>query len=585
MRALIVSDKNYHFSSYITILNGWVKDIDTYDLSLEKGEIGHYELIICDMSSKKYISRLPQFFHAKKENIGKLILVVPYTVNQLMLDANSAKMIDFIMGKPLDVEKLIVYAKTQLALIHKQSMLDKKNRVLSDVLDLNVIKIGVFCLDGTLYYANTKYLEENNKNLSDFDSIKFNELVRCQASFETILDMVRAQEVFTIERQDGQQWFRSIFYFLHGKFVVHLCQDITDEKFYIQNLEQASIFFENSQEGMIITDAKGRITSINRAFSKITGYARAEVLGKTPAILKSGMHEEEFYKNLWDSLTFNGRWQGEIWNKRKNGEVYPEWLSISKIDGASSKEVSYMAIFTDISSIKEADKKLHYYANYDQLTGLCNRVQFDNLFTHALTTAKRRGTKLALMFLDLDHFKEVNDTHGHNIGDLMLKKIARKLQAALRKNDIIARIGGDEFTVLLEEIKLPNDAMEVALKLNEAIKEPIEIGGNVFFMSLSIGVAIFPEHGDDVSTLSKHADTAMYEIKARGRNGAMIYDSEFTDKIIQKVSLLNDLKASIAQEDFKMFYQPIIHLGSNKIVGAEALVRWYHPQKGVIPPQ
>jgi diguanylate cyclase (GGDEF)-like protein/PAS domain S-box-containing protein len=516
--------------------------------------------------------------------VGKLILVVPYTVDQLMLDANSAKMIDFIMGKPLDVEKLVSYTKSQLSLMHKQAILDQKNRVLSEVIDLNVIKIGVFNLDGTLYYANTKYLDANEQNLTAFDRINFNDLVRCKEDFETILDRVRARGTFTMERQDAQHWFRSFFYFLHGQYVVHLCQDITDEKFYVQNLERAAIFFENSQEGMIITDFKGKITSINRAFSKITGYTRPEVLGKTPAILKSGLHEDEFYQNLWDSLTFNGRWQGEIWNKRKNGEVYPEWLSISKIEGISSSDISYMAIFTDISSIKEADKKLHYYANYDQLTGLCNRVQFDNLFTHALSTAKRRGTKLALMFLDLDHFKEVNDTHGHNIGDLMLKKVARKLQSALRKNDIIARIGGDEFTILLEEIKEPNDAMEVATKLIEVIKEPIEIDGNIFFMSLSIGIALFPSHGTDVSSLSKHADTAMYEIKSRGRNGAMIYNSEFTDKIIQRVSLLNELKSSIAQDRFIMLYQPIINLQTNQVVGAEALVRWNHPQKGIIPP-
>jgi diguanylate cyclase (GGDEF)-like protein/PAS domain S-box-containing protein len=585
VKALIVSDKNYHFSSYKAILRGWVDEIDTYDLSQDKKEeFGHYELIICDISLRKHIVRLPWFFNAKKENIGKLILVVPYTIEQLMLDANSAKMIDFIMGKPLDVDKLIAYAKTQLSLMRKQAILDKKNRVLSDVIDLNMIKIGVFDLKGTLYYANAEYLAANKQNITAFDKIRFNDLVRCQEKFETILDRVRARSTFSMERQEAKQWFRSYFYFLHGQYVVHLCQDITDEKFYIQNLERAATFFENSQEGMIITDSKGRITSINRAFSKITGYTRPEALGKTPALLKSGMHEEEFYQNLWDSLTFNGRWQGEIWNKRKNGEIYPEWLSISKIEESSSKEVSYMAIFTDISSIKEADKKLHYYANYDQLTGLCNRVQFDNLFNHALATAKRKGWKMALMFLDLDNFKEVNDTHGHNIGDLMLKKVARKLQATLRKNDIIARIGGDEFTVLLEGIKDQKDAMDVAVKLNEVTKEPIEIDGNVFFMSLSVGIAIFPTHGEDVATLSKHADTAMYEIKSRGRNGVMIYNSQFTDKIVQRVNLLNELKTAISQDQFKMLYQPIIDLKTNSVVGAEALIRWEHPQKGVISP-
>lgn len=336
---------------------------------------------------------------------------------------------------------------------------------------------------------------------------------------------------------------------------------------------------------MIIADSKNKIISINRAFSLITGYTRDEIIGKTPSILQSGIHEKEFYEYMWDSLQHNGRWQGEIWNKRKNGEIYPEWLSVTKLTEVNAEDATYMAIFTDISSLKETDKKLHYYANFDQLTGLCNRVQFENLFNHALSSAKRRGKKLALMFIDLDHFKEVNDTHGHAIGDIMLRHIAKKIQKTLRQSDVIARIGGDEFNVLIEGLEYYEDALELANKINEAVKAPIEIEGNVFFMSLSIGIAIYPDHGEDAGTLSKHADTAMYEIKSRGRNGVMVYNTLFTDKVLKRSALMSDLNLAIAQDQFEMYYQPIVCLKTDALLGAEALLRWHHPTRGTVAPR
>lgn len=584
MKALLASERPENFFLYQTILTPIISQCDVWTPAHVTPKKEAYDVVLCDFSSKRLMGYLALLGEAKKSSLGKMILVSPYGLDQLQLNASAAHAIDFIMGKPVAVEKLLNYIQTHMYLVRKQEILAQKNQVLSDVIDLNMIKIGVFNLDGTLFYANVKYLEENNQDIDAFDTLSFSKILKCKEAFKTILGNLRTKGVFKMERQEGRRWYRSHFYLLKETHVVHLCQDVTDEKFYIQNLERASVFFENSQEGMIITDKSGCIVSINRAFSMITGYTRTEVLGKTPAILKSGMHEKEFYQNMWDSLVHNGRWQGEIWNRRKNGEVYPEWLSITKIEHENPSELSYMAIFTDISTLKEADKKLHFYANYDQLTGLCNRVQFENLFNHALSATKRRNEKLALLFIDLDHFKEVNDVHGHGVGDVMLKKVAKKLQHALRKSDIIARIGGDEFNVLIEGVEGEADVLEVAEKLNSLARQPIEIEGKVFFMSLSIGIALYPKHGEDAATLSKHADTAMYEIKARGRNGAMVYNSNFTEKVMQRINLSTELKNALAAEEFVLHYQPVVSLETGQILGAEALVRWKHPQRGLVPP-
>ena len=584
MKILVVSNQSQHFSLYKRLFETITTEIDEWGLGDEQLKQHYYDLVICDFTSRKQIGLLDKVHTCKKPNTGKLILISPYPLEQLRISPLVAQSIDFIMGKPLDVDRLMAYIDAQLQLLHKQEVLRQKNEVLSDVIDLNIIKIGVFNLSGILYYANIKYLEANHRTTSAFDTFSFDELSQCKEEFKTILANLKAKGVFQMERQQKGQWFRSFFYLLKSHYVVHLCQEVTDEKHYVQRLERASVFFENAQEGMIITDSRNKIISINRAFSLITGYTRDEIIGKTPSILQSGIHEKEFYEYMWDSLQHNGRWQGEIWNKRKNGEIYPEWLSVTKLTEANAEDATYMAIFTDISSLKETDKKLHYYANFDQLTGLCNRVQFENLFNHALSSAKRRGKKLALMFIDLDHFKEVNDTHGHAIGDIMLRHIAKKIQKTLRQSDVIARIGGDEFNVLIEGLEHYEDALELANKINEAVKAPIEIEGNVFFMSLSIGIAIYPDHGEDAGTLSKHADTAMYEIKSRGRNGVMVYNTLFTDKVLKRSALMSDLNLAIAQDQFEMYYQPIVCLKTDTLLGAEALLRWHHPTRGTVAP-
>lgn len=287
---------------------------------------------------------------------------------------------------------------------------------------------------------------------------------------------------------------------------------------------------------------------------------------------------------MWESLKNHSTWRGEIWNKRKNGEIYPAWLSIAKALNPKYNEEFYIAIFTDISSLKEADKKIHFYANHDILTKLANRVQFESHLKSTIESCKRRESKMALFFIDLDKFKDINDTYGHTIGDEMLKIVAKRLEQSIRKEDFIARLGGDEFVLIIKDVKNSEDMITLACKLNENIKEPITLDDKVFFMTLSIGISIFPEDGKDSEDLIKHSDAAMYEVKENGRNSYQLYNQNMSDKISLKVTIQNELKIAISKDEFEMYYQSVVDIKSNQIIGAEALVRWNHKNRGILTP-
>lgn len=426
----------------------------------------------------------------------------------------------------------------------------------------------------------------NHLTVKDIDKYNFSDITQCNLgfTFNTIKDKLKFTKSFVVEKNVDKKWFQSIFYMLDFEFFVHVCEDITPQKQKEIHLEQAAVFYENSNEGIIITDVKGKIISVNSSFCKITGYLKDEVIGKTPAILNSGIHDRNFYDTLWDSVQNNASWRGEIWNKRKNGEIYPEWLSIAKAVNAKYSEEFYIAIFTDITTLKEADKKLYFYANHDVLTGLANRVQFESNLKTTIEGCKRRRTQAALMFIDLDKFKEVNDTFGHNVGDEMLKSIAKRIEQSIRKEDFIARIGGDEFVLIINDVKTQEDVINLANKINKNIKEPLTIRDKVFFMTLSIGISIFPLHANNSEELIKYADVAMYEVKEKGRNGYRLYNQSMTDKMSEKITLQNQLKNALKKDEFEMYYQAIINVSNNKIIGAEALARWNHPVRGTLAP-
>jgi diguanylate cyclase (GGDEF)-like protein/PAS domain S-box-containing protein len=277
-------------------------------------------------------------------------------------------------------------------------------------------------------------------------------------------------------------------------------------------------FLDHTAEAILITDARSRIVYVNRSFSKVTGYTLKEVSGKTPRILRSGRQTAAFYAHLWNCINASGRWQGEIWNRRKNGEIYPEWLSITAVKGSTGKVENYLAIFSDITLRKREEHELYDLATHDTLTGLPNRFFFSERFRHAMVRAKRASHMVGLLYLDLDRFKPVNDALGHKCGDKLLQTVARRLKRSVREEDTIARLGGDEFAVILEHLSRPRDAAATARKLLHAMARPFLLEGHKARITASIGITVYPFDGDDVETLLRRADGAMYRAKTERTN-------------------------------------------------------------------
>ena len=363
--------------------------------------------------------------------------------------------------------------------------------------------------------------------------------------------------------------------------------DITARKGAEADLRIAATAFE-SQEGMVVTDANGIILRVNRAFTESTGYSAEEVVGQTPRILRSGLHDDRFYKQMWDSIREQGGWQGEVWDKRKNGEIYPKWLTISAVTDETGKITHFVGTHFDITERKLAEERINALAFYDQLTDLPNRTLLQDRLTQALAQCARTSNYGALLFIDLDNFKTLNDTKGHEMGDLLLKEVATRLRQCIREVDTAARLGGDEFVVVLSNLgqirKVAAATTEaIAEKILRAIAQPFKVGRLDHQCSASIGVALF--HGRQTSTdeLMRQADLAMYRAKAAGRNQVRFFDPVMELEVHAQADLERDLRRAIDEQQFVLHYQPQV-LEDGHIIGAEALLRWHHPERGLVPP-
>ena len=369
-----------------------------------------------------------------------------------------------------------------------------------------------------------------------------------------------------------------------AKGVSFTVQDITERKRGEDKLREAAAVFASTAEGVTITDTDGGIRDVNQAFCDITGYDRVEVLGQNPRVLQSGSHDRAFYEAMWRSLSETGQWRGEIWNRRKDGTVYPELLTISAVYDRGARRTGYVGVFTDITALKQSEERLDYLAHHDALTGLPNRLLFNERLRHSIHHAAHRNDMLGLLFIDLDRFKNVNDSLGHPIGDQLLQQFARRLEQLVSDDDTVARLSGDEFVVLLEHVLSSDMVATLAGKLMEALKRPFAIGESEVRVSASIGISLYPDDGHEGAGLMRNADAAMYRAKDEGRNAYRFYSEEMTVAAFEHVFLENALRGALDQGELRLVYQPQVDLVTGRWLGLEALLRWHHPQQGVIPP-
>lgn len=368
----------------------------------------------------------------------------------------------------------------------------------------------------------------------------------------------------------------------HHLVVISL-HDITERRQAEQRLRLSDMVFEYSSEAILVTDPDGIILNVNPAFTWLTGYRPDEVIGRTPRILASGKHDRAFYSKMWQTLLNEGHWSGEIWDRRKDGTLYPKWIIINAIR-EGGRITHFVALFYDISERKETEERINFLAHHDHLTGLPNRLMFKERMEQALVRARRAGKCLALIFIDLDRFKNINDSLGHHVGDQLLIEVSRRLTACVRLVDTVARLGGDEFVVVLENIEGQNDAALVSIKIHAALGQPFVIEGQALHAPPSMGISLYPDDGQDVETLMKQADTAMYQVKAAGRNDWMFYTPRMNEEVQERISLESDLRLALERGEFLLNYQPQWDVASGVLFGWEALLRWEHPVRGLIPP-
>jgi diguanylate cyclase (GGDEF)-like protein/PAS domain S-box-containing protein len=367
--------------------------------------------------------------------------------------------------------------------------------------------------------------------------------------------------------------------------ITGLVQDITDRKREEEKIRLAANVFSHAREGIIITNADEVIMEVNEAFTRITGYTREEVIGRQPRLLKSGLQDPSFYEAMWGVLLAEGHWSGEIWNRRKNGELFAGLTAISAVRDANGNTLQYVALFSDITVQKQHQKQLEHIAHFDALTGLPNRVLLADRLQQAMAQAQRRGQQLAVAYLDLDGFKAINDHYGHDAGDQILVTVAQRMKLALREGDTLARLGGDEFVAVLIDLEDTAASLPMVGRLLAAAAQPSSWNELRLQVSASLGVTFYPQsHDIDADQLLRQADQAMYQAKVGGKNRYQIFDADQDQDLRWRHEHVERIRLALAQDEFVLHYQPKVNMRSGEVIGSEALIRWQHPEKGLMAP-
>jgi diguanylate cyclase (GGDEF)-like protein/PAS domain S-box-containing protein len=488
--------------------------------------------------------------------------------------------------------------QAEQAMARANNDLAARKILLKQILDTASVAIFLVDMTGHITQANRRMAEMFRWSTQELEGKEYVELVDPSEQAmgrQKMLALLNSQASSVdldrnYRRADGSQFWGHLsgkrFYDADGQELglIGVIADITDRKHAEENLKLAASVFTHAREGITITDASGTIVEVNDTFTQITGYSREEALGQNPRILQSDRQTPEFYAAMWQDIASKGHWYGEVWNRRKNGEVYAEMLTISAVRDATGKTQNYVALFSDITSMKEHQSQLEHVAHYDALTGLPNRLLLSDRLQQAILQSHRRGQSLAVAYLDLDGFKAVNDTYGHGHGDELLVALTERMKAALCDGDTLARVGGDEFVAILVDLERVNDGDIVLQRLLKAIGDQLVVNNVVMQVSASIGVTLYPQDGGDADLLIRHADQAMYAAKQAGKNRYHLFDTAQDAAIQTRHESLEHIRTAIDNKEFVLHYQPKVNMKTGQVTGVEALIRWQHPHRGLLPP-
>ncbi|EEF81294.1 hypothetical protein MDMS009_286 [Methylophaga thiooxydans DMS010] len=473
-----------------------------------------------------------------------------------------------------------------------QDKLQSSTAQLNEVLEYSPVAISIAAQAGhKVIFANRRYAEMINHELDDTFGIDPAGFYLDKAQYQNYLDTILAggtiRDQLTEIVISGAGRKLVLATYLPINYDNELCvlgwfYDVTEWVKAQETLRLHASVFDNAWEGIMITDDHNRIITVNHAFTEITGYDQYEMIGENPSILSSGRQDKHFYQLMWQTIRQNGRWRGEVWNRKKSGEFYAEIHTVSAIRNEQGDVTHYLGLFADITDIKNTERQLEDLAHYDALTQLANRTLLSDRLGQSLVHTRGNQTMLAVCFLDLDGFKPVNDMYGHEIGDQLLIEVARRLEHTVRSGDTVARMGGDEFVLLIANIREVDELDPILSRMNQKIAEKIHLGERVISVTASIGVALYPSDNVDADTLLRHADLSMYEAKQAGRNGYHIFDVNLDRQVHEHRARTERIASALQNNEFCLFYQPKVNMQSHEVTGMEALIRWQHPEQGVL---
>ncbi|CUW39243.1 Response regulator receiver modulated diguanylate cyclase/phosphodiesterase with PAS/PAC sensor(S) [Magnetospirillum sp. XM-1] len=545
-----------------------------------------------DLDGIETVARLPAELHIP------VIYLTAYSEEAILTRARATKPFGFLL-KPFSEREL--HATIQMALERRnveEALRDSEEHL---TLALDAAGMGAWEVDAqSRRIVRAGHIERVfgcvgqgfGGSLDRFlDHVVEDDRVVLARAYERLLNETAPLQVeFRGIRPDGTvRWLRA-----QGKAIpsraerpqriIGVLQDVSDHKAAEDRQRQALTVFEATRDGLLILDPLLRVVTVNPGYCAITGYDEADLLGRRPHMLEVGAQPTDLHDEIMEALKEGGRWRGEIAARNRDGGILPLLMNIAAVRSEHDSVVHYVAAFTDLTAIRAAEERLQHLAHYDPLTDLPNRLLAGDRLDHAMERGRRDRKTLAVLFVDLDYFKRINDTLGHSVGDVVLKTVAQRMRGAVRAEDTVARLGGDEFMVILEQAENPDDIAAVAMKIRAAVKQPLMVNGRELATSASIGISLFPEDGQTREALIQAADTAMYAAKETGRNGYAFYTREMTERVIQAVASDSDVRRALAADELVLFYQPQISLESGEVEGVEALIRWNHPEQGLLGP-